>query len=49
MIGLICDFLGVGSVSDEIAFIVGSVFLLYLMSEFMTFIWSLYKAVFRHG
>ena len=49
MIQIILDFLGIGPVSDEIAFIFGTILLIYLLAEFMNFIWSLYKAVFRHG
>lgn len=49
MIDIICEFLGLSSVSPEVAFVFGVVFLLYLCSEFMSFIWAIYKAVFRHG
>ncbi len=49
MVQIILDFLGLGAVSPEIAFIFGTLFLMFLISEFMSFVWSLYKAVFRHG
>lgn len=47
MIEIICNFLGIAVPDPEITFVFGCVFLLYLISEFMSFLWSMYKAVFR--
>ena len=49
MIQIICNFLGISPPCDEVSLILGVMFLTYFMMEFMNFIWSIYKAVFRHG
>lgn len=49
MIPIICEFLGVNPPTDEVALIVGVALLIYMLSEFMSFTWAIYKAVFRRG